>query len=139
VTKYTYHLQLNNTGSKYFYPSLSSFSLSLSFSLSSFSLSFLYISISLSLSLSLYHTSLSNHLIVILLHLTTTGNSPYEVIFGNTTLTVQPHAVKLSIEVVNWPFKSFKNLLKISISVDSPVLFLFFSFLFFFSSWFTKY
>lgn len=52
------------------------------------------------------------------------GDESVPINFGDKNLTLQPHSIKLSIEVVNWPFQSIRNLLRLSLSIDAGVIIL---------------
>eukprot|EP00026_Physarum_polycephalum_P008640 Phypoly_transcript_08733.p1 GENE.Phypoly_transcript_08733~~Phypoly_transcript_08733.p1 ORF type:complete len:484 (+),score=48.43 Phypoly_transcript_08733:176-1453(+) len=65
-----------------------------------------------------YTINLANGAAIILKFLES-SSSAYPVTFGNHSLTLQPNSVKLSMEIVNWPFELIKNRLKISMDVGS--------------------
>eukprot|EP00026_Physarum_polycephalum_P003392 Phypoly_transcript_03403.p1 GENE.Phypoly_transcript_03403~~Phypoly_transcript_03403.p1 ORF type:complete len:406 (+),score=52.10 Phypoly_transcript_03403:1174-2391(+) len=65
-----------------------------------------------------YQINLPNSAVV-LLHFFLTQDSSLSVQFGNTTINVQPNSIKLSVEVINWPFKSVKNQLRVSLNVSA--------------------
>eukprot|EP00026_Physarum_polycephalum_P000712 Phypoly_transcript_00713.p1 GENE.Phypoly_transcript_00713~~Phypoly_transcript_00713.p1 ORF type:complete len:1308 (+),score=165.92 Phypoly_transcript_00713:175-4098(+) len=53
------------------------------------------------------------------LNFLTTGNDPLPVTFANTSRIVQPHSVKVTIEIVNWPFYALRNHLEIVLAIGA--------------------
>lgn len=64
-----------------------------------------------------YNIELSNAAVIIL-RFTMTGNTSLPVTFANITRILQPYSIKLSVEIVNWPFTSYKNVLQVSMAIE---------------------
>jgi hypothetical protein len=46
-----------------------------------------------------------------------TGDSSVQVTFANRTRLIQPHSIKITIEVISWPFSLISNRLQVSMGI----------------------
>lgn len=56
-------------------------------------------------------------------HFIRTSENSYGTVFGENNIVVQPQTLKLSIEVINWPFQSIRNQIELVLEMDSVVCF----------------